>query len=867
MLTLRTLGAADLRDARGRPVQAVCAQPRRLALLIYLAAGNGGGVHRRDKLVALFWPESNEERARNSLNQALHYLRRSLGNGAVTSNREEVALAPGSISADMTAFEQALDSGSLHEAVGLYGGDFLDGFHIENSLAFDEWADTERARLRARFRRALEQLAESAEQAGDRAASIEWWTRLIEADPLSGRATRRLAETLVAAGERERAIRTLTAHATRVDQELDTGPDAELTRLLIKLRSQVSVPVASPRPAVLPSAVGYTVETEVSGPAPATPTATRSAPRARYRRLAIVPLVGVLVAVAWLGLRQALPSAGNRAADVDGFPEMRSDRVIVAAFENRTGDADFDMAGYIVSDWVTRGLQQTGLVDVVDPTAALHTAREFATDSAGAPGLNRAIAIARETGAGVVVWGAIYRQRDSLLFQPQITTVSNGRRLVALDPIVVNQADAVSGAERVLSDVAGALAATLDRRLASISAPTNRPPNFEAYREYMLGLDAFVRYSDDALNHFEAASRLDTMFSTPLIWTILVYGSTRRLAQRDSVVRILASRRTRLAPLDRYSLDYFEAQQRNDPSGMQAAASAAAELSPGSEWSHNAARFALIQNRPREALAYIRPIDPEHGWARGYSPYWANLTSALHLLGKHEEELVVARRALRLAPREQDIAYLESQALIALGRVDEAKRSIEEWLGWTQIRNSTGDLLRSMALELRAHGYRHDADEMMRRAMAWFESAAPVRYIALQPGLDTARARLLLRTAYARSLYSLERWEEARVVIQNVLARDSTLDPARLYDGVLAARRGDRVRAERAIAFLDTRNRPYMPARIAAVLGDRDRAIVYLKEQFSGRNGETAAMLVHRDIDWELLRDYRPFREAVRPKD
>ena len=37
MIELRTLGAIDLRHTDGTPIQAVLAQPRRLALLVYLA--------------------------------------------------------------------------------------------------------------------------------------------------------------------------------------------------------------------------------------------------------------------------------------------------------------------------------------------------------------------------------------------------------------------------------------------------------------------------------------------------------------------------------------------------------------------------------------------------------------------------------------------------------------------------------------------------------------------------------------------------------------------------------------------------------------------------------------------------------------
>ena len=55
MIELRTLGAVDLKGADGRAVRSILAQPKRLALLAYLAVHTAGA--RRDSVVALFWPE------------------------------------------------------------------------------------------------------------------------------------------------------------------------------------------------------------------------------------------------------------------------------------------------------------------------------------------------------------------------------------------------------------------------------------------------------------------------------------------------------------------------------------------------------------------------------------------------------------------------------------------------------------------------------------------------------------------------------------------------------------------------------------------------------------------------------------------
>jgi DNA-binding SARP family transcriptional activator len=109
MIELRVLGTLDLRDdSHGGQIGSVLAQPKRTALLCYLAMATARGPHRRDSLLTLFWPESSEERARNSLNQAVFQLRRSLGEEAIVGTAEDLTLRPDALWCDAVALEQAL---------------------------------------------------------------------------------------------------------------------------------------------------------------------------------------------------------------------------------------------------------------------------------------------------------------------------------------------------------------------------------------------------------------------------------------------------------------------------------------------------------------------------------------------------------------------------------------------------------------------------------------------------------------------------------------------------------------------------------------------------------------------------------------
>src|SRR5213594_517641 len=117
MIALRMLGRLSLTGADGREAPTLLGQPRRFALLAYLAAATPLGFHRRDSLLALFWPELDQEHARTALRQALRVLRAALGPEAVVSRGdEEVALDFGQVWSDVAALERAVDAGEWLEA-------------------------------------------------------------------------------------------------------------------------------------------------------------------------------------------------------------------------------------------------------------------------------------------------------------------------------------------------------------------------------------------------------------------------------------------------------------------------------------------------------------------------------------------------------------------------------------------------------------------------------------------------------------------------------------------------------------------------------------------------------------------------------
>src|SRR6185295_18052104 len=119
-----------LRD--GPSSEAIHLQPKRLALLAYLALAARDGYQQRDTLLALFWPRADRDHARRCLRQALFHLRNELGDGVlVNRGRDGLALAPDRLWCDAVALEHALRARRPREALGLYAGDFLPGLFLD----------------------------------------------------------------------------------------------------------------------------------------------------------------------------------------------------------------------------------------------------------------------------------------------------------------------------------------------------------------------------------------------------------------------------------------------------------------------------------------------------------------------------------------------------------------------------------------------------------------------------------------------------------------------------------------------------------------------------------------------------------------
>jgi hypothetical protein len=145
---LSLVGPWELSGPDGQHVRSVLSQPKRLCLLAYLALA--GRPVSRATVVSVFWPESDEERARNALSQALHYLRRSLSRDAIESlEGDRLLVSPEAVWFDARVLlgDEGSEVAAIAERAG-DGAEFLEGWNADDSQPLQEWLDGVRREVR-----------------------------------------------------------------------------------------------------------------------------------------------------------------------------------------------------------------------------------------------------------------------------------------------------------------------------------------------------------------------------------------------------------------------------------------------------------------------------------------------------------------------------------------------------------------------------------------------------------------------------------------------------------------------------------------------------------------------------------------------
>jgi serine/threonine-protein kinase len=482
MIRLQVLGTLSLViDGKGDGGD-VLAHAKRVALLSYLLLAQPRGFHRRDRLYALLWPEADTERARNSLRQAVHQLRRTLGTDAVLNRGdEEIGLAPDLFFCDALALENAVADGSVSEAVGLYGGELLSSFHVPGAREFTEWLETERVRLRDLATQAAWTHAEDLARAGDPAEASRVARRAASWQPLDELNHRRLIEMLDQLGDAAGALRAYDAFAERLRTELDVEPSEQTASVVRAIRERS--PVLPPPPTW------------------AVPSPREAAETRRGWGSGALYAAGVLTALVIAGVWQS----GRRPPE----PPPDPSRVMVFPFTIR-GAAELSYLGAGMVDLLSAKLEGASGLHAIDPRSVI-SAMARLPDSLP-PDLPALANLARGLGAGRFILGDLTQAGSQIQLSAALHDVGAEHEVnasvlgVASGDGVFDMVDGLSG--RLLAG----LTTGPDTALTRIAAVTTT--SLPALKMFLEG-EQDLRAGRDirAAQAYREATRLDSTFA------------------------------------------------------------------------------------------------------------------------------------------------------------------------------------------------------------------------------------------------------------------------------------------------------------------------------------------------------------------
>jgi DNA-binding SARP family transcriptional activator len=279
VLELALLGSPEVR-LRGQPLN--LPTRKALALLVYLACEPG--VHPREKLASMLWPDNDETGGRTALRKALGFLtaefevrgkmlflnvnRDALSfklDPSVAHHLHDLELAAkqarnpddGDLEALRTSLEQTCDR---------VRGEFMAGFSLPDALDFDDWLEVRREATRRDFDAVLQRLARVQAGTGHVPLALATARKRLELDNLNEAAHRAVVELHLESDDRSGALEAYKACQTILERELGIAPATSTQALAERARAGV------------PEALSPVVQVAVIAPKTRTVAPTQNAP-------------------------------------------------------------------------------------------------------------------------------------------------------------------------------------------------------------------------------------------------------------------------------------------------------------------------------------------------------------------------------------------------------------------------------------------------------------------------------------------------------------------------------------------------------------------------------------------------------------
>jgi tetratricopeptide (TPR) repeat protein len=365
---------------------------------------------------------------------------------------------------------------------------------------------------------------------------------------------------------------------------------------------------------------------------------------------------------------------------------------------------------------------------------------------------------------------------------------------------------------------------------------------------------------DKAIQHFMRALEIDPDYMRARQQIAMAYGTMGEIDKALATLKPLLENREKFTRYERLTLSWCEYWlQYNDAEALRILRELE-KLAPADVFTlFLIGGEELLLNRPQRTVDTYAKIDPKIMYREIFGAAWILplLASAHHLLGNFKKELKEIGRGLKHFPDLLKLRRSEICALAALGRINEVKKVLDERATVVTQGQIQAEHVLVAARELRAHGFKKAATEVANEAIERYKmqsSQADFRY------------------NLARVFYMAERWDEAKALFEELNLEKSDNIHYMGYLGVLAARRKDREEAHRISTKLQELDKPflfgkhtYWRACIASLMGEHHRAVELLRAAIG--QGYAYGLHLHRNMDFEPLKDYPPFQQLIGPRE
>ncbi len=225
-------------------------QGRKGATIFKYLLMNRGRQIRKETLMELFWPDSDEEAQRNNLNVAIYNMRQTLKNGAdfsyVIYDNDCYFLNPELyVWVDYEEFLKAYKAGQRYEQTGdqaaavreyvaaesLYQGTFLP------DDTYDDWIERSRLSLQSAYQGLLNYLSKYYLEQRNYAACVATCTKLVAVDACDEEAYRRMMRCYSRQGQVNLALREYDRCIRSLKFDLEIEPSAETQDLYRRIKA------------------------------------------------------------------------------------------------------------------------------------------------------------------------------------------------------------------------------------------------------------------------------------------------------------------------------------------------------------------------------------------------------------------------------------------------------------------------------------------------------------------------------------------------------------------------------------------------------------------------------------------------------